>query len=145
MKQTQSHVLVVEDSPSDLAMLDAAFEAAGIDPRRTCVTDGDRAIEFLLGPEGHDVDLVILDINLPRRNGLEVLAEIRANASTTALTVVMLTTSQSPDDVASAYRAGANAYVHKPFGVDETLHAIGVVARFWLEVATLPRRLQTPA
>jgi CheY-like chemotaxis protein len=134
--------LLVEDSPVDIRLtrealreLDAAFELH-------VVTDGDQALDFLHRTGKYAAaprpDLLILDLNLPRRDGREVLTEMKADPTLRRIPVVVLTTSASQADVASAYDHFVNCYVTKPSDMDEFVHVLRSVYDFWTNVVTLP-------
>ena len=137
-------ILLVEDSPSDAAMTFAALEEGRVLNHVTHVTDGEKALQFLR-QEGEFAsaprpDLVILDLNLPRLDGREVLSEIRATPSLATLPVVVLTTSNAEADVAGAYDLRANAYVVKPVVFADFIAAVHSIEGFWLSVVRLPGR-----
>lgn len=140
--QTPADVLLVEDDPADALMVQEAFGEYAVRSQLHVVTDGEQALQFLR-QEGRFSDvprpgLVMLDLNLPRLNGLEVLAEIRADAGLGAIPVVMLTISQAPEDILRSYQLHASAYVTKPTDYDEFIAAIGGIDGFYLRLAHLP-------
>lgn len=96
----------------------------------THVADGDAAIEALFG--GAEIDLILLDLRLPRRDGFEVLEAVRAHESTRRVPVVIVTTSDRPDEIARSYQLGANAYLCKPVEFDQMTAAIRAMATFWI-------------
>lgn len=136
-------ILLVEDSPSDTEFTVRALENAHIANRLSIVPDGVEAMEFLhrRGPysEAPRPDLVLLDLNLPRKDGREVLAEIRSDPGLTSLPVVVLTTSQADRDVLQAYSLHASCYITKPVDFQQFLDAVRAVEDFWLTVVKLPR------
>ena len=130
-------ILLVEDSPADALLLQEALRQVGVTDPVELVTDGEQALEHLRGPE-RPPGLVLLDLNLPRMDGREVLAAIRADPELSDLPVVIMTTSSAPPDVKLAYNGGANAYVRKPIGMDRLVEAAASIRDFWLRTATLP-------
>jgi CheY-like chemotaxis protein len=135
-------VLLVEDDAGDILMTQEAL-AAQTNPSEVHVArDGVEALAFLHEaadlPDRGLPDLVLLDLNLPRMDGREVLAEIRADAQLTHLPVVVLTTSSNEDDVAGSYRLHANAYVTKPVDYASFVGAVAAIERFFTQVAELP-------
>ena len=106
--------------------------------------DGEQALAFLRRERGYaeapPPDLVLLDLNLPRRNGIEVLTEMRADEALAQIPVIVLTSSAERRDVEACYAAGANAFVVKPQDLDAFMDLIGAIRAFWLEVARLPSR-----
>ena len=135
-------ILLVEDSPSDTDLTVEALAAAKVTNRLSIVEDGVQAMEFLHreGQYAHAPrpDLILLDLNLPRKDGREVLAEIRSDAKLTSIPVVVLTTSQAEQDVLRAYALHANCYITKPVDFNQFLEVIEAIEGFWLSVVKLP-------
>ena len=132
-------ILLVEDNPDDVELTRLAFAEAGEPHRLHVVSDGAEAADYLLARGRHaDRDgaelpaLVLLDLNLPRLDGHEVLQAIRADASTRCLPVVVLTTSVEPSDVDRAYVLGANSYIQKPVEFEQFVWAVKQVGLYWL-------------
>lgn len=135
-------VLVVEDNPPDARLIEEILRRGSIRKNVRVAGNGDEALAFLRR-EGAFVDaarpsLVILDLNLPGRDGREVLREIKSDPNLRCIPVVVLTTSGAPIDVQHAYDLSANAYIVKPVGLDAFTEAIQAVERFWLSSAQLP-------
>ncbi len=134
------HVLVVDDDAADAALVSTAIEAG----RFSCVveraTDGVEALEKLRTAAGQPPphQLVLLDINMPRKNGFQVLSEIRADPRLCHLPVVMLSTSSAECDVTSAYQSGAHGYVTKPMDVDDLFQAIHGIQEYWFATVRRP-------
>jgi len=137
-----ARVLLVEDNEADVRLTREALREAGENVRLSAVIDGEQALAFLRRQDGFAdaprPDLVLLDLNLPRKNGLEVLDELRADPSLAPIPVIMLTSSAARSDVEAAYARGANAFVVKPLELDAFMDLIGAIRGFWLEVAQLP-------
>jgi len=136
-------VLLVEDDPGDIVMTQEAFADGGLTGTLHVTRDGVEALEFLrrTGPTAPPrPHLVLLDLNLPRMPGHEVLAAIRADAELTLLPVVVLTTSAAPDDVAASYRLHANAHVTKPSDYSGFTEVLARIEEFFGRVAELPER-----
>ena len=136
------HVLLVEDNPGDVRLTREALGESDTDVELHVVTDGVEAIEFLAGEGDHgDVptpDVVLLDLNLPRKSGEEVLETIRGDESLPTPPVVVLTSSDAAEDVARSYELSANAYMTKPVAPDEFIETIRQFETFWLSTAHLP-------
>ncbi len=135
-------ILLVEDSPSDTDLTVEALASAKVTNRLSIVEDGVQAMEFLRR-EGQYAqaprpDLILLDLNLPRKDGREVLEEIRADENLTAIPVVVLTTSEAEQDVLRAYALHANCYITKPVNFPQFLEVIEAIEGFWLSVVKLP-------
>ncbi|GAA3034976.1 response regulator [Actinokineospora globicatena] len=135
-------VLLVEDDEGDVIMVREAFEQRGPATRLHVVNDGIEAVAFLRRAEGYAdaprPDLILLDLNMPRMDGREVLAEVKADPALTAIPVVVLTTSAAQEDILSSYSLYANAYITKPADLDEFLDAVGKVDEFFGATVTLP-------
>jgi two-component system, chemotaxis family, response regulator Rcp1 len=129
-------ILLVEDNPADAMLVREALTSAGVTHEVEVVTDGEQALERVRN--GPAPDLVLLDLNLPRRDGREVLAEMKQDDVLKAIPVIVLTTSSAPYDVAYAYRHCANSYIRKPLGLDRLVEAATAIRDFWLRTATLP-------
>jgi chemotaxis family two-component system response regulator Rcp1 len=136
------HILLVEDNPGDARLIMEALKETRTRSRLSHVVNGVEAIEFLRR-EGRNAqagrpDLILLDLNLPRKDGREVLAEIKADALLRRIPVIILTTSQAEDDIHRAYDLNANCYVTKPAEFDQFNRVIRCLDEFWLTVAKLP-------
>jgi CheY-like chemotaxis protein len=135
-------VLLVEDDPGDVLMTKEAFEHYEIRGRLHVVSDGEQALYFLRKSGDYtDVPtpgLILLDLNLPRRNGLEVLAELKADSRLLAIPVIVLTTSQAEEDIVRSYSLHANAYISKPVDFDKFIAVIGQIDDFFLGLVKLP-------
>ena len=135
-------ILLVEDSPSDTDLTVEALAAAKVTNRLSIVEDGVQAMAFLHRQgqyaEAPRPDLILLDLNLPRKDGREVLAEIRSDQKLTSIPVVVLTTSQAEQDVLRAYTLHANCYITKPVDFRQFLEVIEAIEGFWLSVVKLP-------
>lgn len=135
-------VLLVEDDPGDVLMTREAFEQHRIRNKLHVVSDGEQAIEFLhrAGDFGsaRRPGLILLDLNLPRRNGLEVLAEVKSDSELMPIPVVILTTSDAHEDILRSYSLHANAYITKPIDFDRFMNAIQQIDEFYLRLVKLP-------
>ncbi len=136
-------ILLVEDNPGDVRLTREALKDAKVRNNLSVVRDGVEAIAFLMH-EGryHDVpspDLILLDLNLPRKDGREVLEIIKEDQGLKHIPVVILTTSQAERDILSSYRLRANAYVTKPVDLEQFLKVVKSIEEFWLEIVKLTR------
>jgi two-component system, chemotaxis family, response regulator Rcp1 len=137
-------ILLVEDSPSDQLLAKMALEGARLSTRLHIVADGVEAMAYLRA-EGKYLsalrpDLILLDLNLPRKDGRQVLAEIKGSEDLKRIPVVVLTTSQSEYDLERAYGLHANCYLVKPVDFDEFKTAVQSIQDFWFGTVRLPRR-----
>jgi chemotaxis family two-component system response regulator Rcp1 len=137
-------LLLVEDSPSDTDLTMEALAAAKVCNRLNVVQDGVQAMDFLrrqgefLGAPRPDV--ILLDLNLPRKDGREVLAEIKTDPDLRDIPVVVLTTSQADRDIVQAYTLHANCYIAKPVDFQQFLEIVKAIEGFWLTVVKLPSK-----
>jgi CheY-like chemotaxis protein len=136
-------VLLVEDDPGDVLMTKEAFEHYKLRNVLHVVTDGEQALQFLRRTGGYAdaprPGLILLDLNLPRLDGLEVLAELKADPVLKVIPVVILTTSQAQQDVLRSYALHANAYVSKPVDFETFIEAIRQIDNFFVTVVKLAR------
>jgi CheY-like chemotaxis protein len=138
-------VLLVEDDPGDIRLIREAFEENKVANRLSVVSDGVEALQFLRR-EGDfagvpSPDLILLDLNLPRKDGREVLAEIKADATLRRIPVVVLTTSKAEEDIVRSYELYANAYVTKPVDYETFISVVHQIDDFFVSVVKLPTRL----
>jgi two-component system, chemotaxis family, response regulator Rcp1 len=134
------HILLVEDNPADVRLVHEALHTTALRYVLEVVSDGDEAISRLQEPfSGREApDLILLDLNLPRRNGHEVLSFIKSDPKISSIPTIVMSSSGSPDDVEKAYAAHANCYVQKPQSIDDFFHVCSLLEAFWFEVAKLP-------
>jgi CheY-like chemotaxis protein len=135
-------ILLVEDNPGDARLAKEAFKEAKIINNLFWVKDGEEAMSFM-HKEGEYVDVprpdvILLDLNLPRKDGREVLAEIKDDEHLRRIPVVVLTASQSNDDILKTYDLHANCYVSKPLGLAEFMKVVEAIEDFWLTIVKLP-------
>lgn len=137
-------ILLVEDNPGDVRLTLEAFKGAKVLNNFTVVNDGVEALAYLRqqGQYANSPrpDLVLLDLNLPKKDGREVLAEIKADEVLRKTPVVILTTSAAEEDVARAYNTHANCYITKPVDLEEFLRVVQTIESFWLSLVKLPSR-----
>ena len=139
-----SDVLLVEDNPSDVYLTQVAFRRSAAESEIHVVEDGIQAMAFLRQElpyaNAPRPDLVLLDLNLPRKDGYKVLAEMKADPDLRRIPVIVLTTSTAEADVDRCYQSHANCYISKPVDFDEFERVIQEIESFWFQCATLPRR-----
>ena len=138
------NVLLVEDDAGDVVMTQEALDEGGVRNRLHVVADGVEAIDYLRRAEGYAdaprPDLILLDLNLPRRDGRSVLEEIKTDPELRRIPVIVLSTSEAIEDVTESYDLHANAYVTKPVDFDEFVRVIRQIDAFFVTVAQLPDR-----
>ena len=145
MHDTPSHqsnnaidILLVEDNPGDVRLTQEAFKVTEQKVTLQTVFNGDTAVEFLRESTEALPDLVLLDLNLPGRDGCEVLEVIRDDPRLKSLPVLIFTSSETDEDITRCYKARANAYLTKPTSPDEFISLVSTLEQFWFEQAQLP-------
>jgi chemotaxis family two-component system response regulator Rcp1 len=142
MLLAKPEILLVDDSPSDLDLMCEALAASTYQSRVNTVPDGEAAIAYLhrAGAYGSATrpNLVILDLNLPRKDGRVVLADFKSDPALRSVPVVIFTTSHSRQDISRCYAIGANCYVSKPGNLGEFRTAVQAIEQFWFSVASVP-------
>ncbi|MEH2048516.1 response regulator [Nostoc sp.] len=135
-------VLLVEDNPGDVQLTRIALEDSKISIHLNVVEDGVEAMAFLRKQEKYakviHPDIILLDLNLPRKDGREVLAEIKGDKNLKRIPVVVLTTSQAEEDILKAYNLSANCYITKPVDFDQFVKIIQSIENFWFAIVKLP-------
>lgn len=145
MATDRLHLLLVEDNPQDRELTIRVLKKNGLAARLACVDDGAAALAFLLGEDGTPglapammPHVVLLDLNLPKVNGLQVLERLRSDPRTRTLPVVVMTSSREDRDLARAYEIGANSYVVKPLDFDEFSAVVGALGIYWMSMNESP-------
>jgi CheY-like chemotaxis protein len=139
--QVQKTILVADDDADDIFLLQRAFEKANIRIKMTCVRDGDEAVEFLQTAtmEGRSFpELFFLDLKMPRMDGFEVLEWVRRQPGLKRLPILVLTSSDEPEDINRAYDLGANSYLVKPFGNEYLEDIVASLTSYWLKLNRRP-------
>jgi two-component system response regulator len=136
----RAFIALIEDNPDDEALTMRALKKHGIANDIVVLRDGVEALEFLLAPSQPLPQLVLLDLNLPRVNGLEVLQRLRAEPRTALLPIVILTSSNEERDLVNGYRLGANSYVRKPVDFVQFSEAVHQLGLYWLVLNQTPPR-----
>jgi len=135
-------VLLVEDNPGDVRLTQEALKDGRVAVNLTVAADGVEAMQILRREAPHAEkalpDLILLDLNLPRKTGREVLEEIKSDEDLRSIPVIVMTTSKAEQDISKAYNLNANCYVTKPVDLDEFLNVVRSIEDFWLTVVTLP-------
>lgn len=143
-KNGMVEILMVEDNPADIRLTQEAFKDAKVLNNMHIVVDGEEAMAFLRRegnyPDAPRPDLILLDLNLPKKDGREVLAEIKKDPELKRIPVVILTTSEDEKDIFKAYDLHVNAYVKKPVDLNQFMKVVEAVEDFWLTVVRLPSK-----
>jgi chemotaxis family two-component system response regulator Rcp1 len=141
---TPIQILLVEDSPGDVRLTQEVLRSARIANRLHVAEDGEEAMRFLRREGDHAdaprPDLILLDLNLPRKDGREVLAELKGDAELHTIPVIVLTTSNAERDILRSYELSANSYITKPIDLDEFITVVRSIESFWLSIVRLPPR-----
>jgi chemotaxis family two-component system response regulator Rcp1 len=137
-----AEILLVEDNPGDLELIQEALQSGKVTNHISMATDGEVAMNFLNRARGFEnaprPDLILLDLNLPRKDGFEILKEVRENPELSRIPVVILTSSQTDRDILKSYNLRANCFISKPVDVDEFLTVVRSTGEFWLSIVKLP-------
>jgi CheY-like chemotaxis protein len=140
---TPFHILLVEDNEGDIILTMEALNEGTVSNRISIARDGEQAIQFLnkegVYSEATRPDLILLDINLPRIDGNEVLVYVKNNSQLKSIPVIMLSTSTSEKDIAESYRNGANSYISKPADLDKFFEVIQKIENYWISIVHLPK------
>jgi two-component system response regulator len=136
-------ILLVEDNVSDIKLTRRAFKKSNLTNTLEVVTDGEQALDYLFGKVGDEYEhplpvVILLDIKLPKVDGLQVLQRIRSEDRTELLPVVILTSSKEQEDIVSSYRFGANSYIRKPVDFDQFVDAIQQLGLYWMVLNQRP-------
>jgi CheY-like chemotaxis protein len=135
-------VLLVEDDPGDVLLIREAFDFNKVHNNLNVVSDGEQALDYLRGTGDYTdrirPDLVLLDLNLPRKDGREVLAEVKSDPDLRTIPIVVLTTSEAEEDVLKSYQLHANAYVTKPVDFERFVSIVRQIDDFFVSVVRLP-------
>jgi chemotaxis family two-component system response regulator Rcp1 len=143
----KKHVLLVEDSPGDVRLTQEAFRDAGVPIILHVATDGVEAMAFLrregIHRDAPRPDFILLDLNLPKMDGRQVLSEIKNDTALKSIPTVILTTSDAEADIVKSYQLQANCYLSKPVQLDEFENLVKSIQDFWLIKARLPQQAQS--
>ncbi len=135
-------ILLVEDNPGDVRLVREALQDGKLINQLSAVSDGQQALAFLRKQGNYAQvrrpDLILLDLNLPKKDGREVLAEIKADTDLRRIPVVVVTSSQAEEDILKSYNLHANCYVAKPVNLDRFVQVVKSIEQFWLSIVKLP-------
>jgi len=136
-------ILLVEDNPGDVLLTQEAFRSSKLINDLHVVVDGEEATKFLRKEDGYvDVprpDLILLDLNLPKKDGREVLRDIKSDETLKSIPVIVLTSSEAEEDVLISYNLHANCYITKPVTLDSFISVLHKIEEFWLEIVKIPK------
>lgn len=140
-------ILVIEDSPSDVRLIKEALKETPVPVRLSVARDGVEGLSYLHSVQDNQAerpDLVLLDLNLPKKNGCEVLSEMKSDPELKLIPVLIMTSSRADDDIARAYSLNANCYITKPANLNEYIDVVRAIEGFWFVTATLPQTSRRP-
>jgi two-component system response regulator len=136
------NLLLVEDNPGDVRLTQEALKESNAKVNLQVVVDGEEALDYLFKRNGFEdaakPDITLLDLNLPKKNGLEVLEEVKKHETLRTIPVIILTTSDTEHDILKGYSTYANCFIIKPVDFDEFIRVIGLIEQFWFNVVKLP-------
>ena len=139
-----AEILLVEDNPGDVRLMKEAFREAKVEKNLTVVNDGVEALAFLKKQVPYQnatrPDMILLDLNLPKKHGQEVLQEIKSDPNLRRIPVVILTTSKTEQDILKTYDLHANCYISKPVDLEQFIKVIRTIEDFWLTIVNLPSK-----
>ncbi|MGK7875247.1 MAG: response regulator [Xenococcaceae cyanobacterium] len=146
MEVEQTRILLVEDDPNDIELIQLSFENNNFVNQMDVAEDGEQALEYLLGREGNPPTLplprlVLLDLKLPKISGIKVLERIRSHPRTQYLVVVVMTSSAEDRDLEACYKLGVNSYIVKPLDFQEFVEVAHQVGFYWMRLNNIPRSL----
>jgi two-component system, chemotaxis family, response regulator Rcp1 len=137
-------ILLIEDNPADVRLVQEVFKEARIHNKMQVALDGDKAMQILrreaVYARASSPDLIILDLNLPKKDGREVLKEIKEDEYLKSIPVVIFTTSNAEEDLIETYKNNANCYITKPVDLDNFIKVVKIIEDFWLSIVKLPPR-----
>lgn len=137
-------LLMAEDDVEDQMMVRKAFERARLANQLDIVGDGEELMDYLLHRGSHSraarPDIILLDLNMPRKDGREALIEIKGDPDLRRIPVIVLTTSSAEEDIISSYDLGASSYIRKPVTFEKLVDVVQILGRYWLEIVDLPPR-----
>lgn len=139
----KAHILLVEDNEGDIYLTKEALEQSKITNKISVIKNGSDVMGFLTKsskfPDAETPDLILLDLNLPKKNGLEVLLEIKESEEFQMIPIIMLTTSSSEEDIAESYKRNVNCFITKPVDAESFLKVVLATENFWVQIVTLPK------
>lgn len=145
MARKEINILLVEDNPGDTRLVHEALGECGMNHRLKVAVDGVAALEYLRREKsslnGSLPDLILLDLNLPKKDGREVLMEIKGDADLRRVPVVIFSSSKAEADILSSYHHHANCYICKPLDLDGFIEVVGQIGRFWIDTVILPTKV----
>jgi CheY-like chemotaxis protein len=145
MTRKTINILLVEDNPGDIRLLREALDECGMHHRLEVVVDGVEALDYLRrekrSPKDCFPDLIILDLNLPKKDGRQVLMEMKGDSNLRHIPVVIFSSSKAEADILSSYHHHANCYICKPLDLDGFIEVVGQIGRFWIDTVMLPTKV----
>jgi CheY-like chemotaxis protein len=145
MTRKTINILLVEDNPGDIRLVREALDECGMNHHLEVVVDGVEALEYLRREQPwlnrSLPDLIILDLNLPKKDGRQVLMEMKGDSDLRHIPVVIFSSSKAEADILSSYHHHANCYIRKPLDLDAYIEVVGQIGRFWIDTAILPTKV----
>jgi CheY-like chemotaxis protein len=145
MERKKIHILLVEDNPGDIRLVREALNEYKVTHHLEVIVDGVKALNYLQRKKaslnGSLPDLILLDLNMPKKDGREVLKEIKQDVDLRPIPVIIFSSSKADEDIRGSYDHHANCYVCKPLDLDAFIEVVGLILRFWLDTIKLPSRV----
>ncbi|MFC2062192.1 response regulator [Elusimicrobiota bacterium] len=137
------NILLVEDNAGDVGLIKEVFKECKMRHNLHVIMDGAEAIDFLKQQNGYSdavrPDLILLDLNLPKKHGFDILREMEKEPDLKRIPVIVLTTSESPDDIRKSYDLNANSYINKPLDIERFMEIVKLIEEYWLKIIKLPQ------
>ena len=143
MKQKDINILLVEDNPDDIELTLEAFKNNNLANKITVARDGEEALDIIFGNKDKKPDIILLDLKLPKVDGLEILRRVKSDEDTRVIPVIILTSSKEESDLIKSYKLGVNSYIRKPVDFKEFIKVVKELGLYWLIVNELPPKYRT--
>lgn len=141
MKQKDINILLVEDNPDDIELTLEAFKDNNLANKITVARDGEEALDIIFGNKDKKPDIILLDLKLPKVDGLEILRRVKSDEDTRVIPVIILTSSKEESDLIKSYKLGVNSYIRKPVDFKEFIKVVKKLGLYWLIINELPPKI----
>jgi len=141
MKQKDINILLVEDNPDDIELTLEAFKNNNLANKITVARDGEEALDIIFGNKDKKPDIILLDLKLPKVDGLEILRRVKSDEDTRVIPVIILTSSKEESDLIKSYKLGVNSYIRKPVDFKEFIKVVKKLGLYWLIINEFPPKI----